>query len=448
MKSESLDMTKGPLNKQILLFSVPLILSNLIQVLFNMADVAVVGRFAGAEALGSVGSTTTLVVLFTGFLMGIGGGVNAVTALFFGARADKDVEETVHTAALLCLIFGIAISIIGITMAGVFLRLLNTKDELIEGAILYVRIYFIGIPALALYDFGNGVFSAIGNTKRPLYYLSVSGILNVILNLFFVIVLKLNVAGVALASVISMYLAAFLIIRALVKSPGMYAFKPRNMRLVKDKAQRICGVGIPSGLQNAIFQLANLFVQGGVNSFDAVVVEGNSAAANADGIVYTAMASFYTACTSFMSQNYGARIKKRILRSYFASMVYSFAIGAILGISLFLLGRPFLHLFASEEEVIYAGMKRLTVMGFSYAISAFMDCTIAASRGLGKTGVPTIIVILGSCVFRIAWIYTIFAHYHTIESLYLLYAFSWTITAVFEILYFNRIWKKVRAGLA
>lgn len=448
MKTKSLDMTEGPLKKQILIFSLPLILSNVIQVLFNMSDIAVVGKFAGAEALGSVGSTTTLVVLFTGFLIGIGGGVNALVALFVGAKSSKDVEETVHTAILVCLFFGLLILAIGLSMSGLFLRLLNTKDELYEGALLYLRIYFLGMPALAVYNFGNGVFSAIGNTKKPLYYLSFSGALNVCLNLVFVIVFKMGVAGVALASIIAQYISAFLIIRALVISDEVYSLKFSKIRFVKEKAKRLCGLGVPAGLQNAIFQLANLFIQAGVNSFDAVVVEGNSAAANADGLVYTVMASFYTACTSFISQNFGAKKRERVLKSYFVAMADSFVFGLVLGVGLVILGRPLLMIFASDEAVIAAGIKRLTVMGFSYCVSAFMDCTIAAARGLGKTGIPTIIVILGSCVFRIIWVYTIFAYFHTIESLYLLYVFSWTITAIAEIIYFTRVYKKVRLSLA
>lgn len=441
MKTASLDMTKGSINKQILIFTLPLILSNIIQVLFNMADVAVVGRFAGAKALGSVGSTVTLVVLFTGFLIGLGGGVNALTALFIGAKSDKDVEETIHTSILVCLFFGLIIMISCFLLAGVFLNLLNTKDELLDGALLYLRIYFCGMPALALFNFGNGVFSALGDTKKPLYYLSFSGALNVILNLIFVIVFNLGVAGVAIASVIAQYVSAVLVLNALMKRTDICRLSLSKIRFNREKAVRLCGLGVPAGLQNAIFQLANLFIQAGVNSFDAVVVEGNSAAANADGLVYTTMASFYTACTSFVSQNLGAKNKERIKKSLLVAMFDAFFIGAFWGILLLLFGRYFLYIFSTDAAVVDAGLKRLTVMAFSYCISAFMDCPIAASRGLGKTGMPTFIVIMGSCVFRIIWVYTIFRYFHTMESLYLLYVFSWTLTAVFELTYFAREYK-------
>lgn len=446
--SRNIDMTAGKLHKQIFAFSLPLILSNILQVLFNMADVAVVGRFAGKEALGSVGSTTILIVMFTGFLIGIGSGVNALTALFVGAKSEKDVEETVHTSFAISLIIGIILSLIGVFGAELFLRLLNTKDELFEGALLYVRIYFWGMPALAVYNFGNGVYSAIGNTKRPLAILSLSGVLNVILNLIFVINFGKGVAGVAWASVISQYLSAILIMLSLLNCRESYGFSFSKLHLDMGKAKRMLALGVPAGCQNAIFQFANLFIQRGVNSFDAIVVEGNSAAANSDGLVYTVMASFYTACTSFMSQNYGAKKKERVLKSFYWSMLYSFLAGAILGILLVICGKRFLCIFATDPNVLDAGMRRLKVMGFSYMISAFMDCTIAASRGLGRTGMPTLIVFLGSCVFRVIWVYTVFEYFHTIESLYLLYVFSWTITAIAEIWYFVKEWKIIKQEFA
>ncbi len=436
------NLTKGPLGRQILFFSVPLMISHILQVLFNMSDIAVVGHFSGAAALGAVGSTTTLVTLFTDFLIGVGNGVNVFTARYFGANNKKDIEETVHSSALICLFSGLAIAAVGISFSRVFLELLRTKPDLIDGAVLYLRIYFAGMPALAIFNFGSGVLNAVGDTKRPLYYMSAAGIINVILNLIFVIVFKMSVAGVAAASVISQYISAFLIIRCLVKTTDCYRLDFRLLKLTKDKTKLILSVSIPAGVQNAIFQLANLFVQGGVNSFSTVIVEGNSAAANADAFVYNVMGSFYVACSSFMSQNYGAGKKDRIIKSYYISLAYSFGSAALLGVILVIFGSGFLSLFTSDPEVIAAGLTRLRIMGLSYCISAFMDCTIAASRGLGKSMVPTIIVFLGSCVFRIIWVYTVFAHFGTIFSLYLLYAFSWGITAAAEIIYFAVYYKK------
>mgnify|MGYP002541384103 FL=1 len=434
-------MTEGPLARSILAFSFPLMLSNVLQALFNMSDIAVVGRFAGAEALGSVGSTAILVTLFTGFLIGVGSGVNAVTARFLGARQHKDVEETVHTAFLLCLIIGLVEMALGQIFARPLLELLHTKDELIDGATLYLRIYLLGIPAAAMYNYGNGVLSAAGDTKNPLYILTIAGVVNVILNLFFVIVCRLGVAGVALASAISLYLSAGLILLSLIRSANIYALRRSALRICQDKARQLLALSLPAGAQNAIFAIANLFIQASVNSFDAVIVEGTAAATNADALVYDVMAALYTACSSFMAQNVGAGNKKRVLRSYFISLGFSFCAGALLGGGLVLFGQEFLSLFTTDAAVVEAGMVRLTVMGCSYAFSAFMDCTIAASRGLGKSVVPTVIVILGSCVFRVIWVYTVFAYFHTIMSLYLLYICSWTITATAEILYFAHVYR-------
>lgn len=436
------DLTKGSLVKKILIFSVPLIISNLLQVLFNMADVAVVGQFAGPMALGSVGSTTTLVAMFTGFLIGLSGGINVLVALHFGAKNKENLSQTIHSAAIVSLLTGVALLLIGVGFSKGILEILQTKPELIDGAVLYIRIYFLGMPAMAIYNFGNAVFSAVGDTKRPLRYLLLAGVLNVILNLFFVIVCHMDVAGVALASAISQYVSAILIVIALLRTTEIYGLKVSKLRLSKDKAMDILRIGMPAGMQNAIFQIANLFIQVGVNSFSATMVAGNSAAANADALVYDVMAAFYTACGSFMGQNYGAGRKDRILKSYFVSLAYSFGIGLVMGVTLVCFGNQFLSLFTKDAAVMEAGMRRLTIMGFSYCVSAFMDATIAASRALGKSLAPTIIVIMGSCVFRIIWVYTVFAHFKTIPSLYLLYVFSWSITALAEIIYFVGVYRK------
>lgn len=439
------NLTKGNLWKQIFVFSLPLMISNLLQVLFNMADIAVVGRFAGSTALGAVGSTTTLVTLFTGFLIGMAGGVNVLIARYLGAKKPKSVEEAAHTAVIICQLTGIVIMAAGLLFAYDILHLLHTKDELIAGAALYLRIYFLGMPALAIYNYGNAVFSAAGNTKKPLYYLTFAGIVNIVLNLFFVIVCRMDVAGVALASVISQYISAILILISLFRSKEVYGLCFSKLRLNGKMASAILTIGLPSAVQYGIFQLANLFIQFGVNSFDATMVAGNSAAANADGLVYDVMAAFYTACSSFIGQNYGARNKDRVRKTFLITLTYSFGAGAVIGLVLELFGRQFLGLFTSEAAVIDAGMNRLVIMGFSYAVSAFMDNAIAASRGLGKSVVPTIIVIMGSCVFRIIWVYTVFAYFRTVPSLYLLYIFSWSITAMVEMLYFRKVYRSQMA---
>ena len=443
----AIQFTHGSLWKNMFLFSVPLMLSQLLQVLFNMADVAVVGKFSSAEALGAVGSTTILVSLFTGFLIGMGSAVNVQAAQHLGARDKARVSASIRTAFVICLAAGCIIMVLCFLSARFMLELLGTKDDLIEGAVLYFRIYALGMPALAVFNFGNGVLSANGDTKRPLAYLMIAGILNVVFNLFFVIVCGMAEDGVALASIITQYVSAALILIHMARQGDDCTFRLRDLKIGLDRREgkRILGLGIPAGFQNAIFAVANLFIQGAVNSFDSVMVEGNSAAANADAVIYNVMAAFYTACATFMGQNLGAGKRDRVLKSYFIGVAYSFAAGAVLGGALFLFGRAFLSLFANEEAVIEAGLQRTRIMSFSYAVSAFMDCTIAACRGIGKSLAPTVIVIMGSCVFRVAWIYTVFACFHTIPSLYLLYIFSWTITAVAEIVCFTISYKQLPA---
>lgn len=439
----SKDLTHGNLWKQILFFGVPLILTNMLQVLFNMSDIAVVGNFAGSTALGSVGSTTILVALFTGILIGLSSGVNVLVARFFGAKDEYNLERTVQSAFYIMLIAGVINMVIGLLLSESMLVLLGTKEELLPGAKLYMQIYFTGMPALGIYNFGNAVFSAIGNTKKPLLYLFSSGVINVILNLFFVIVCRMDVAGVALASSLSQYVSAILIVVSLLRADGAYKLVIGIKNVTKEKVKNILALGIPASAQNVIFYVANLFVQAGVNTFETVYVNGNSVAANSDSLVYDAMAGFYTACSSFIGQNFGVKNKKRILGSYLISLLYSFALGAVMGGLLLIFGTQFLSIFTSDAEIIATGWLRLKIMAYSYCISAFMDCTIAASRGIGKTFVPTIIVISGSCVFRIIWIYTVFAYFKTIGSLYLLYPCSWALTAIAEIIYFFAVFKKI-----
>ena len=441
-RSTTLNMTEGRLGRQIITFSLPLMFTNLLQMLFSMVDLAVVGRFSSSAAMGSVGSTTTLVFLFTGFLMGLGSGVNVLVATHFGARSEKNVRESVSTSFFVCLTAGLLMLALGLIFARPLLELLNTRDDLIDGAELYLRIYFLGMPAAALYNYGNGVLNAIGDTKTPLIYLSVAGVLNVILDLAFVIGLGMSTDGVALASMLSQCVSAGLIVRSLMRSTDIYRLNLRELRFYRDKASHVLSIGVPAGLQNAIFSVANLFIQAGVNSFSTVVVEGNSAAGNVDNLVYAVMNAFYIACSSFVGQNFGAGKVDRVRKSYLLTLGYAALAAAVFGGLFLLFGRQFLSLFTPEAEVIDAGLQRIAVMCFSFPLSALMDNTTAASRGLGKGLVPMILVFLGSCVFRVIWIYTVFAYFHTIGSLYLLYPFSWLITGTAEIAYFVYCYRK------
>lgn len=435
-------LSEGNLFKQIFCFSVPLILSNLLQVLFNMSDIAVVGRFAGSFALGSVGSTAQLVFLFTGIIIGIGSGVNVIVAFYLGAKNQKDVTETIQSSLAICLISGIALMVIGVILAKPVLFFMKTKSELIGDATIYFKIYMTGMPALALYNFSAAVLSAYGDTRRPLAFLSIAGVLNVALNLFFVIVLKMSVRGVALASVISQYVCAVLSVATLLLEKSEIHLSLKKIKLNPHKTSKILRLGLPAGLQNAVFAFANVFIQVGVNSFDAVMVAGTAAASNADPFAYEIMGAFYTACATFIGQNYGAANKKRVLKSYLISMFYAFGFGLLIGFGIFAFGKQFLSIFTTDKAVIDCGLQRILIMSFSYCIAPFMDCTIAASRGLGKTAVPSVFVILGSCVFRILWIQTVFAYFKTIPSLFLLYIFSWTITAIAEIVYFVKVYRE------
>ncbi len=432
---------------QILLFSLPLIVSNLLQVLFNMADIAVVGRFSGPLSLAAVGSTSIAVSLFTGVLIGISGGVNALVARYFGARDFDGMRKSIHSSCIVCLLCGLVIALFGVYGSRPLLALLSTKPELLEKATLYMQVYLTGMPALALFNFGNAVYSAIGNTRKPLIFLLLAGILNVVLNLFFVIVCHLDVAGVAFASIISQYASAAAVLVSLFREQNVYGLSWNALRPSGFYVREILWLGLPGGMQNALFYIASLFVQAGVNSFDTMMVAGNTAATNADPLVYDVMAAFYTACASYIGMNYGAGNFRQIKKCYLICLAYSCGVGALLGFGLVAVGPTFLSFFTTDPAVVEAGMHRLTIMGLSYWVSGLMDNAIAGCRGLGKSIIPTVIVVSGSCIFRIIWIYTIFAWYHTIESLYLLYLVSWAITAFFENWYLIRCYKKA-ASLA
>lgn len=442
MKNHEINMTTGPLAKNILIFSIPLVFTNLLQVFFNIADIAVVGRFAGTIPLGAVGSTAQLLFMWTGLLMGIGGGVNAIVAYYIGAADKKNTHSASQTCYILCLLIGVIAMLAGIIFARPLLILIKTNEQLLDGAVSYFSIYMLGIPAVALYNYGTGVLNAAGDTKRPFLYLTFSGILNVILNLIFVITLNMSCAGVALASTISQYAACFLTLAALRTNLCGINLHLFGFKINREMALKLLKIGIPSGLQNSIFAIANTFVQVGINSFDSVMIAGVAASANLDNVVYNCMNAFYVAGAAFISQNYGAKNKVRIRRTIIISNAYSFSTGLFLGAILFFFGPLLLSIFTKDPQVITSGMERVRIMAFSYCITTFMDNTLAANRGLGKTFIPSIIIMLGSCVFRIIWVYTIFAWFKTIASLFLLYAFSWTITAIFEIIYFRIIYKK------
>ena len=441
MKTVTRDLTKGNLWKEIIVFALPLMFSNVLQVLFNLSDIAVVGRFGSETALGSVGSTSTMAALFTGFLIGMGGGVNVLVARQFGARNEKDIRQLVHTAVLLCFFMGLFILAVGQLLTRPLLELLHTKEELLPGALLYLRIYLCGMPALGLYNFGNGVLSAVGDTRRPLLYLSAAGVVNVLLNLFFVIVCGMDVEGVAIASVTSQYLSAALVLLTLLRTKESFGLCLRELHIYGPKAKSILLLGIPAGLQSSIFCISNLFIQAGVNSFSAAVVAGNAAAVNCENLCNNLMGGVYTASASFIGQNLGAGQKERIKKTYWIGIIYSASIAAVFGAVFILLGDHILRVFTTDPATIAAGMQRILVMFSTYWIAAFMDNSTAACRGLGKSLVPMAILIVGTCVFRIIWIYTVFARFATQTSLYLLYPISWVICSAALMIYFAKLYR-------
>ncbi len=442
--------TEGSLFKNIILFSLPLMASQILQVLFNISDVIVVGK--GVEnstiPVGAVGSTSTLLTLFTGFLIGLGAGINVKTAQYLGANKKKDVKETVDTSLIISALSGVVIFVICFTLARPMLSLLNTKPELLDKAVTYFKIFSLGMPALAIFNYGNGVLSAAGDTKRPLIYLTVSGLLNIALNFFFVLVCRIDVEGVATASVITQYISAIAVIVRLVRIKEAHRLDFKTFTVSGKKSLEVIALGVPAGIQNGIFAVANIFIQVGINKFTYKQVTGINTAQNADTIIYNVMSAFYTACSTFIGQNYGAGKRDRMIKSYYVTSLYAFIFGLLLGAFAFFKGDLFLRLFTEDPEVIAAGMEKFKVMGFSFCVSAFMDNSIAASRGIGKSLAPTIIVILGSCVFRVVWIYTVFAHFNTIPSLFLLYPVSWIITAIAETTYFFVSLKKSKPTVA
>lgn len=438
-----MEMRRGNLWKTILLYSIPLMLTNMLQLLFNTADVAIVGKFAGSLSLGAVGSTSLLITLTTGLLIGVSSGVNSVVAFFIGADENERERRAADTGFIICLILGFIILALGVGFAKPILNLLGTKPELIDEAILYFRIYMLGSPALSVFNYGNAVLSADGNTKEPLKFLVISGIINVILNIIFVVGFHMTADGVALASIIAQYISAILVMRALSRWTGTYCFRLKALVYDGTMASRILKIGIPAAIQHAMFAISNLFIQSAVNTFDHVVVEGNSAAMNIDLIVYDMMAAFYIASTSFIAQNFGAKKKERVMQSYLITTVYSFGIAVILGFFIHIFRFNLLYIFTNDSDVVAAGAIRLGILSITYCLSAFMDNATAACRGLGKTVIPTIIVMMGTVVFRIIWVYTVFAHFRTLESLYILYGCAFVLTSIFGNIYFFRLYRKI-----
>jgi len=442
-KEYKVDMIHGPLLGKLLLFALPLILSGILQLLFNAADIIVVGQFTGSEALAAVGSTGPLINLLTNLFIGLSIGSNVLFAQLIGAGNEKEASETLNTSILLSLISGVLLMVIGLLFTKPILVLMGSPENVIDLSALYLRIYFIGMPAMLLYNFGSALLRAIGDTKRPLIFLFISGVVNVFLNLFFVIVFHMGVAGVALATIISQAIAAYLLARCLKKMTGPCHLEWKNLHLYGNKLRKILAIGIPAGLQGVIFSLSNVLIQSSVNSFGSVVMAGNAASANIEGFVYLSMNAFHQTCVSFTSQNYGAGELKRIPRILLLCELCVVATGLLLGIAAYRNGGSLIAIYNGDPDVIACGIERLRYICVPYFACGIMDVFVGSIRGMGYSVTPMIVSLLGACVFRIVWIFTVFARIHTLPSLYISYPISWVLTLTAHFVCFLIIYRKI-----
>lgn len=440
-----IDMCSGSILKKMLLFTMPLMCSSILQLLFNAADVIVVGKFAGDNALAAVGSNTALINLLTNFFLGFSIGANVLVARYYGAKQEKELSETIHTAMMLSIYSGIFLTFIGCIGAKQILIWMKTPKDVLPLATVYLRIYFLGMTASMLYNFGSAILRAVGDTRRPLYYLSFAGAINVVLNLIFVISLKMGVAGVALATVISECISAFLVVRCMRKEQGSIRLELRKLRIYPQKLLKILQIGLPASFQGVIFAISNVIIQASVNSFGAVVVAGNSAAANIEGFVYVSMNAFYQAAISFTSQNLGAAKYERINKILYTAELCVIVVGLVLGNIAVLFGSPLLSMYTSSAAVMKAGMKRLEVISRTYALCGIMDVIVGSLRGLGYSVMPMLVSLIGACGLRLLWIFTFFRHdlFHTTTSLYLTYPVSWIVTILAHSVCFIIVRKKL-----
>lgn len=445
-KKYEIDMVNGPILKKMLLFTIPLMCSSIFQLLFNAADIIVVGRFAGDNSLAAVGCNTSLINLMTNVFMGLSVGGNVLAARDFGSGNDEELSKTVHTAMLLSLISGLILTVAGVIFAPQLLKLMQTPKNILPLAALYLRIYFLGMTAMMIYNFGSALLRSIGDTKRPLYYLVAAGVINVILNLIFVIRFHMDVAGVGLATVISQCISAFLVVRCMMRESGGIRLIPRKLKIHKNKLRQIVAVGLPAGFQGAVFSLSNVVIQSSVNLFGETVVAGNSAAMNLEGFVYVAMNAFHQAAISFTSQNVGAGRRERIGKILLTAEGCVLVTGVVLGWIVYGFGRPLLHIYSNSEAVIDAGMVRMAIILLPYALCGMMDVAVGVLRGMGYSVGPMVMSVIGACGLRLVWIATVFQipSLHKISTVYLSYPITWAITLTAQLLLYVYASKKMR----
>ena len=445
-KSYTMDLCEGSILKKLLLFSLPLMASSVLQLLFNAADVIVVGQYAGDNSLAAVGSNGSIINLLTNVFMGLSVGANVLVARYFAAKQDDEVQKTVHTAITVSLVGGVILAIVGFFAAKQLLIWMQSPAEVIDLAALYLKIYFLGMPSVMLYNFGAAILRGVGDTKRPLYYLTFAGVVNVVLNLVFVIAFKMDVAGVALATIISQTISAILVLRCLTKEESAIRLERQHLGIDKQTILRILQIGLPAGVQGSLFSLSNVVIQSSVNSFGATVVAGNSAAQNIEGFVYMAMNAFAQAIVAFVSPNFGAVKYERINKVVITTILSVLTVGVVLGNAVYFFGEPLLGLYTESADVMAAGMKRLSVICVTYALCGVMDTMVGALRGLGYSVMPMIVSLLGACAFRIAWISVFFRieKYHTIDTVYFAYPISWTLTLIVHAICFIVVRMKLK----
>lgn len=429
-KSYEIDMSSGPILGKLLKFAVPLIFSSVLQLLFNAADIVVVGRFAGDNSLAAVGSTTSLINLLTNLFIGLSIGSNVIAAHYYGAHKQRHLNQTVHTSILLSLISGVVLSVAGFFLSRTLLELMQSPPEVLSLATVYLKIYFLGMTATMVYNFGSALLRAKGDTKRPLYFLLFAGVVNVILNLIFVIVFKMDVAGVALATVISQIISAGLVLRCLFLEEKGFKLYIGRLKINREIVFKILKVGLPAGFQGIVFSLSNVVIQSSVNSFGSIVIAGNSAASNLEGFVYVSMNAFHQAAITATSQTMGAGKKERLNSVVIISQVCVLCVGLLLGWSMLFLGPWLLQIYSSSAEVIDAGLNRISIIGPTYALCGMMDVMVGVLRGIGYSLLPMVVSLVGACGLRLLWIATVFQipSLHTIIVLYISYPVSWVLT--------------------
>lgn len=438
-----IDMCNGSILDKLISFSIPLMLSGILQLLFNAVDIIVVGRFTGSEALAAVGSTTALINVFVNFFIGISLGSNVLAARFYAAGKDQEMSETVHTAITLALISGVVMGIVGVVSAKGALQLMDTPDNVLNLSTLYMRIYFVGMPFFMLYNYGAAILRAVGDTKRPLLFLIVSGATNVALNLILVIRFHMGVAGVAIATVISQGISCVLVLRCLYYSEGSYQLRFSKLGMKARYVKQIFQVGVPAGIQSTIINFSNVLLQSSVNSFGSVAMAGYTAANNILGFLYVSVNSITQACMSFTSQNYGVRKFKRMDKILLECLGLTMVVALVLGGGSYLFGSELMHIYTKSADVVACGTDIMLYTTVTYFLCGIMDLFPGALRGMGHSAVPMILSVIGTVGTRIVWIYWVFPQHRALDFLFISYPVSWILTIVMQVVCFYFVRKKV-----